>query len=504
MPATISQILALGELGLSLQTPRDLGHLDAPVQWAHSSDLVDPTPFLSAGHLLLTTAPPPEAESYVHRLVARGVVALGFGTEVVRAGTPENLIAACTRHELPLFEVPYDTPFIAIARFVADRVAEDSFARSTWALGASRAISLAALHTDPLPAIVTELAHQINETVVLIGVDATPQQVHPSGSLSVPCRAALMTAADTLLHSHRRGADSVVTDDGVFSLQTIGTAGRLRGVLAVGGTRGDAVTQQVVTGVVALIGLALEQGRATLIAESRLRTAVWRALVAGDVTLARALAEPVLGPLPKEPVRLTALTGPSREAAADWLALEQVGFVALDDDEVIIIDGADTSESTPVSIVVTQFDLWGGVSAPSTLENLPTALTQARLARKRARVGSRVPAFESVTNQGILSLLHTDDASALAHAQLRPVFEADPDLPRVLRTWLDNNAVYDVAARVLGMHRHTLRARITEAERLLERDLTSFEARANLYATLLTAEVTAPGKEHLLTEHSSS
>ncbi|WP_438883381.1 PucR family transcriptional regulator ligand-binding domain-containing protein, partial [Bacillus cereus group sp. BC29] len=87
---------------------------------------------------------------YVRRLAEHGIAALGFGTEVVRDGAPAELVEACTRHGLPLFEVPYRTPFIAVARFVADRVAADAYARSTWALRASRAISLAALRPDAL------------------------------------------------------------------------------------------------------------------------------------------------------------------------------------------------------------------------------------------------------------------------------------------------------------------------------------------------------------------
>jgi len=67
----------------------------------HSSDLLDPTPFLEQGHVLLITggqftadADLPEFRAYAERLVRRGVVALGFGTELVRSGTPEEVTAA--------------------------------------------------------------------------------------------------------------------------------------------------------------------------------------------------------------------------------------------------------------------------------------------------------------------------------------------------------------------------------------------------------------------------
>ncbi|MGO4276372.1 helix-turn-helix domain-containing protein, partial [Paenibacillus sp. TAF58] len=49
----------------------------------------------------------------------------------------------------------------------------------------------------------------------------------------------------------------------------------------------------------------------------------------------------------------------------------------------------------------------------------------------------------------------------------------------------EHNGTFDSAARELGIHRHTLRARVAEAERLLGRDLSSFHARADLWAALL-------------------
>jgi purine catabolism regulator len=91
--------------------------------------------------------------------------------------------------------------------------------------------------------------------------------------------------------------------------------------------------------------------------------------------------------------------------------------------------------------------------------------------------------FDDLAAGGMLALLHTADARAVAAASLAPL-AADAALLATLRTWLDHNGVYDVAARELGMHRHTLRARVADAERLLGRDLRTFAARADLYAAL--------------------
>lgn len=494
MPATLAQLLARPELDLTLLTPPGVGDPETPVPWAHSSELADPTPFLSPGHVLLITGTPDDVDAYVARLAEHGVAGLGFGTEVVRAGTPEALLEACTRHGLPLFEVPYRTPFIAIARFVADRVAADAYARNTWALRASRAISLAALRPDPLAAVLSELARQIERPVALIGADGALDRVSPSGALSAASRDALVAAADPLLRSRRRAAGSVATDAGAFALQTLGAAGRLRGVLAIGSDGLDPAAQQVVTGVVALAGLALEQSRATDAARARLRTAVWRALVSGDRALAEAVAEPVLGALPEAPVRVTVLSGTALAAAADWLESHTDGFFARDGQELVLVEsdaggdaGAEARAEAGAGVgaaAAARFDLRGGTSAPAALTDLPTALAQAEVARQRATPAAPVPSFDDVAAAGMLALLQTPDARAVAQTALAPLVAADPGLPDLLRTWLDSDGVYDIAARRLGIHRHTLRARVADAERLLGRDLSGFAARADLYAAL--------------------
>jgi purine catabolism regulator len=494
MPATLAQLLARPDLGLRLLTPAGPEALGRAIPWVHSSELADPTPFLSDGQVLLVTGTPDDVEPYVSRLVEHGIAGLGFGTEVVRDGTPDALVDACTRFGLPLFEVPYRTPFIAIARFVADRVAADAYARSTWALRASRAISLAALRSDPLGAVLAELARQIEHPVALVGAAGAVDRVFPDSALDPAARADLAAAAEPLLHGRRRAGSTAQIAGEPFALQTLGAAGRLRGVLAVGGGSAlDQAAQQVVTGVVALAGLALEQSRATDAARSRLRTAVWRALLGGDRSLASQVAEPVLGPLPEGVLHVAVLTGATAAAAGEWLELHPesaVVFFALDGDGlVLLLTATDLPAAVAtVSAVAVRFDLLGGVSAAATpdADALRSAVGQAEAARDSAAADAPVRRFDDLAAGGMLALLHTADARAVAAASLAPL-AADAALLATLRTWLDHNGVYDVAARELGMHRHTLRARVADAERLLGRDLSTFAARADLYAALAAA-----------------
>lgn len=126
-PARIELATLLGEpqLGLAL-VAGDAAQHPRLVQWVHPSDLDDPSPFLAAHTVLLTTGTqfdealePAAAEAYVNRLIAAGTTALGFGSGVRWDRIPPAVVSACERMRLPLFRVPYDTPFIAVVRAAA-------------------------------------------------------------------------------------------------------------------------------------------------------------------------------------------------------------------------------------------------------------------------------------------------------------------------------------------------------------------------------------------------
>ena len=86
----------------------------------------------------------------------------------------------------------------------------------------------------------------------------------------------------------------------------------------------------------------------------------------------------------------------------------------------------------------------------------------------------------------LLGLLARADVAAAAERRLRPLV-ADPDsqeLRRAVETWLRHNAAWDPAARELGIHRHTLKAQVRRAGELLDLDLDTFGAKAELYLLL--------------------
>jgi purine catabolism regulator len=106
----------IGELGLHLASGQESAQ--AQVRWVHSTELPDPTPWLKGGELLLTTGialeGPKLQRELIERLADHDIAGLGFGTGFAHKRLPAALVTAARKREFPLFEVPYELPFIAI------------------------------------------------------------------------------------------------------------------------------------------------------------------------------------------------------------------------------------------------------------------------------------------------------------------------------------------------------------------------------------------------------
>jgi purine catabolism regulatory family protein/PucR-like helix-turn-helix protein len=91
--------------------------LDRPVDGVFTTDLLDPRRYLTGGEIVLTglmwRRDPADSESFVAAVTAAGAVALAAG-DAALGSVPDDLVAACRRHGLPLFEVPVDVSFAAI------------------------------------------------------------------------------------------------------------------------------------------------------------------------------------------------------------------------------------------------------------------------------------------------------------------------------------------------------------------------------------------------------
>jgi purine catabolism regulator len=131
MALTVRQLVAEPALELELISSTTAARLASGITWVASSELVDPTPFLSGGELLLTTGAGIGAEdtdaweAFVGRLAKVQVSGVGFGTGLTHSTVPPALARAAGATALPLFEVPYHVPFVKITRYVADALVSD-------------------------------------------------------------------------------------------------------------------------------------------------------------------------------------------------------------------------------------------------------------------------------------------------------------------------------------------------------------------------------------------
>src|SRR5260370_22755756 len=106
----------IGELGLELLSGQQSANTH--VRWVRSTELPDPTPWLRGGELLLTTGlqlnTPKVQREFVDRLADHDIAGLGFGTGFTHRRVPAAVVAAASKREFPVFEVPYALPFIAV------------------------------------------------------------------------------------------------------------------------------------------------------------------------------------------------------------------------------------------------------------------------------------------------------------------------------------------------------------------------------------------------------
>lgn len=463
------------------------GALDEPLRWVHNSDLRDPTPFLAEDLVLLTTGTQftddaSQTQRYVSRLVAHGVRALGFGTEVQRDGIPHDLVDACAAHGLPLFEVPYRTPFIAVARAHAEAMAAAAYARRTWALDTQRALALAALRPRGLDAVLAELSSRLGAWVCLFddqGARTISHSALPEGvSNEIEKHVAALVARGV------ESSQSLHVGDEPVVLFTLGAGGALRGVLALG-THLDSEARTVVTTVIAMAGLAHEQHAVLEHGIRNLNRQVLRSFLRDDPALARQ----VLGTIPDAPVRVAVTPDAPATALADWwqqrVGLEGAPIFVGDDERGVVLCVPDT-HAPLLDDLAARFSLRLGVSEPAEYSGFARAYSQAHIALQQAPERAGTQLYTAPHAPGLLAALTNEEARLVAHTRLAPLRNAPAgaELEATLHAWLRNDTHIERTATDLGLHRHTVRARLTQCATLLGTDLSSFPVRAELWTAL--------------------
>ncbi len=116
-------LLETEALGLRLLGGED--ELDRTVRGVMTTDLRDPSRYLTGGELVLTGLAwrrnSADSEPFVRILASAGVAGLAAG-EAELGDIPEDLVSACRRNRLPLFAVNEDVAFATITEYVVRQV----------------------------------------------------------------------------------------------------------------------------------------------------------------------------------------------------------------------------------------------------------------------------------------------------------------------------------------------------------------------------------------------
>ncbi|MGZ4545278.1 MAG: PucR family transcriptional regulator [Blastococcus sp.] len=505
MAFTLADLVAVPSLHLTVLAGESA--LSRPIQWAHVSELVDPTPFLEGGELLMTVglwlAEGMSADDYIARLTAVGVVGLAFGVGLAHDDVPAGLVSAARTSGFPLLVVPGATPFIALSKTVSAKLAAEQYEEVTRGFRQQQRLTQAAVGDDGAGGVLREVAGQLGGWALLLdaagGVrSAQPASAATRGSALEPHLARLRSATGPASVSLADTTEQVV-------LLPLSIHRRVRGYVAVGTPeRLGPGSRQLVNAAASLLTLLLEQATAARSTEGRFRTAVFRLLAQGDVDAALPTAGDLWGGLPEEPVSVLVLAGSAEArtnlaeiAEASSSAGERVFFAEVDDRLVVLTTSGGRARPRLLQALHGLDGVTAGESDPVALSELARGHRQGEQALAAgSRLGRGHTAFSDIGAEGLLSLVSTPDGRAFADSLLRPLLDHDAGgraaLVASLRTWLDHNGHWDAAAASLGVHRHTLRSRIQRIEEILGRDLDSAGLRAELWTALQLLDGSAP------------
>jgi purine catabolism regulator len=520
--------------------------IDIPVRWVHISELLDPTPWMSGGELLLTTGMqldgPEQAREFVARLSDHHLAGLGFGTGFKHDEVPPALLEAAAERDFPVFEVPYELPFIAVTEAAFARLVNEQYAVLRRALAALERLERIVLSQRGLEPLVGALATLLGAAVLvfdsrgeLLIQHAFRREIDPANTDSLRAEVrerARRREARAFVPSVPDGDQGLalpVASDGAPQngapvarlpeawLVAIKDAGPLSDF--------DRLTlHQAVT----IVALELLRARVAGDTERRLAGDVLAAMIRGELSgqdLARrlapfGLADRVAALVVKRAVGERGSTAPVEDVLSGALRDEAApGLVASADGVTCaLVPGMADEELITLAERVTERaarDLGGGVDAGvgravgggdarrtfhearCALEALsmtaPSGTNGASTAAPERR-RNRVATYKDLGSFQLLLSLQDDEALRLfCDSILGPIETSEGhyggELMRSLEAFIEENGQWERAARRLYCHRHTLRYRIRRVEELTGRDLSSARDRIEFWLALRGREL---------------
>ena len=519
----------VSEMGLELAAGEE--GADAPVRWVHISELPDPTPWLSGGELLLTTGIQLDTDKrqreFVRLLSGRHLAGLGFGTGFDHDSLPDALVEEARSLSFPVFEVPYEVPFIALTEKAFARLVNEQYEVLQRGIAIHKRLERLVLEERGLDELVRALAAATGGAVCVLSARGETisskafRRPVPEDAMQ-QVRDEVVSRSDELASGTGRNGETAefAPDHPDIAGRSLVLPVSIRGrgapqawLVAARDTGGlgdfeRLILQQAVT----VVALELMRQRAMRDTERRL---------AGDV-----LAEALTGRLSQDELAMRlrpfgighsaavivfgdpqGAPAPQAEPELDrFLADAGVGALVATRDRLLcaVVDAHDGVD--PVALAGRARDALAGDLAPlraaasraAPVGMLRRTFHEARCALEAAALANgSSPPVASYRDLGAFQLLlslQDDDALRLyCDSVLGPLEDASgeygDELIRSLEAFIEQNGQWERAARELYCHRHTLRYRIRRVEQLTGRDLSSARDRIEFWLALRAREL---------------
>ena len=168
---------------LGLEPAFELGTEPRRIRWVHISELEDPTPFLSGGELLLTTGinltSATRQRRFAKLLADHDAAGIGLGTGFDHDGLPEALVEEAEARGLALFEIPYETPFIALTERAFTKLVNEQFDVLERGIEVHAKLERLVLAELGLPEVMRAIAESVSGAALLLDERGHELARHP-------------------------------------------------------------------------------------------------------------------------------------------------------------------------------------------------------------------------------------------------------------------------------------------------------------------------------------
>jgi purine catabolism regulator len=505
------------ELGLEIATGAEAA-ADREIRWVHISELADPTPWLSGGELLLTTGislDSAESQRELVRLLDGSELAgLGFGTGFDHAKLPKALLSEARAREFPLFEVPYEMPFIAITEAAARSLVNEQYDVLSRGLAVNERLERLVLEGGGLEEIAREIASAVGGSSVVLG--ARGERLATGGRALA---AEVVESIREEAQGHEAAAAPFVPSHANLKGRALAHPVSPRGgaaeawlvVVRRSGQLGD-FERLCVQQAAIVVALELMRDRVARETERRLSGEVLEAALSGR--LAPSDVRDRLAPFGIGESAAALVFECDRPDAAQSSLEQHLGAERLPalvathklGRRELLCAVVDVGDADPIEVAagarrLLESDHGGtraAASRPAPTDRVRHSFHEARCALEATAFSNgAAPEVASHRDLGAFTLLlSVQDADALrlyCETVLGPIENADSryagELLRSLEAYIDRNGHWERAARDCYCHRHTLRYRIKRIEELTGRDLTRANDRVELWLALRAKEL---------------